>query len=177
MCTDTPYCAVERLLPHYCFKYGAQAYEFWGASWLTYDPYRYGWHSYIRQSSEPGEYYWVRYPNGDGFLIYPGPGLSQFSLRENGTVPLPALVSSIRLENAREGVEDYEYLHRLKTLVQLAGATGRDTSQAEEALAAAAELVDIPNAGGRYSSKILPDPQALLRARTRIAEAIEKLSD
>ena len=27
MCTDTPACAVERLLPHYCFKYGAQAYD------------------------------------------------------------------------------------------------------------------------------------------------------
>jgi hypothetical protein len=35
MCTDTPYCAVERLLPHYCFKYHARAYEFWGATWLT----------------------------------------------------------------------------------------------------------------------------------------------
>ena len=39
MCTDTPYCAVERLLPHYCFKYGAEAYEFWGVAWHTYDPY------------------------------------------------------------------------------------------------------------------------------------------
>ena len=34
MCIDTPYCAVERLLPHYCFKYGAEAYEFWGADCL-----------------------------------------------------------------------------------------------------------------------------------------------
>ena len=38
-CIDTPYCAVERLLPHYCFKHGAEAYEFWGIDWLTYDPY------------------------------------------------------------------------------------------------------------------------------------------
>lgn len=165
MCTDTPYCAVERLLPHYCFKYGADAYEFWGASWLTYDPYRYGWHSYIRQSSEPGKFYWVRYPNGDGFLIYPGGPLGQ-----------DAPVSSIRLENAREGVEDYEYLYRLKSLTQQARAAGRDVSQAEQALAEAGGLVDIPNAGGRYSSKILPDPEALLRARIKLAEAIEELS-
>ncbi len=166
MCTDTPFCAVERLLPHYCFKYGAQAYEFWGASWLTYDPYRYGWHSYIRQSSEPGQHYWIRYPNGDGFLIYPGGPLGQ-----------DEPVSSIRLENAREGVEDYEYLYQLKNLIHQAKAAGRDVSQAEQALAAAAELVEIPNAGGRYSSKILPDPDALMRARTRLAEAIESLSN
>ena len=69
MCTDTPYCAVERLLPHYCFQYGAEAYEFWGVGWLTYDPYEYGWHSYINQSSAPGVHYYVRYPNGDGFLL------------------------------------------------------------------------------------------------------------
>ena len=166
MCTDTPYCAVERLLPHYCFKYGAQAYEFWGASWLTFDPYRYGWHSYIRQSSEPGEHYWIRYPNGDGFLIYPGGPLGQ-----------DAPVSSIRLENAREGVEDYEYLYRLKSLADQAKADGRDVSDAAAALAAAAELVEIPNAGGRYSSKILPNPETLLQTRIQVAEAIEGLSE
>ena len=72
MCIDTPYCAVERLLPHYCFKYGAEAYEFWGIDWLTYDPYARGWHSYIEQSDQPGNSYYVRYPNGDGYLAYPG---------------------------------------------------------------------------------------------------------
>ncbi|MDD4268345.1 MAG: DUF4091 domain-containing protein [Pirellulales bacterium] len=163
MCTDTPYCAVERLLPHYCFKYGAAAYEFWGASWLTYDPYQYGWHSYIRQSSEPGRHYWVRYPNGDGFLIYPGAPLGR-----------DELVSSIRLENAREGVEDYEYLHLLKARL---AASGEDLPAARQALAAAAELVEIPNAGGRYSSRILPDPERLFQVREQLAEAIEKAAD
>jgi hypothetical protein len=99
-------------------------------------------------------------------LIYPGGPLGQ-----------DGPVSSIRLENAREGVEDYEYLYRLKNLVQQAQAAGRDVSQAEQALAAAAKLVEIPNAGGRYSSKILPDPEALLRARSQLAKAIESLSE
>ena len=53
MCTDTPYCAVERLLPHYCFKYGAEAYEFWGICWTTYDPHRFGWHAFIHQPISP----------------------------------------------------------------------------------------------------------------------------
>ena len=72
MCLDTPYCAIERLLPHYAFRYGAEAYEFWGIAWLTHDPYRFGWHAYIHQTDQPGQSYWIRYPNGDGFLLYPG---------------------------------------------------------------------------------------------------------
>lgn len=164
MCTDTPYCAVERLLPHYCFKYGAEAYEFWGIDWLTYDPYEFGWHSYIHQSGEPGDYFWVRYPNGDGYLAYPGAPIGH-----------DGPVTSVRLEQAREGVEDYEYLHLLRSLVEEARAAGRDTTQAQAALALAADLVDIPNAGGRYSTRILTDPDALFRIKQALAEAIEGL--
>ena len=72
MCTDTPLLAIERLLPWFCFKYSAEAYEFWGASWWTYDPWKHGWHWFIRQSSDGKEFRWVRYPNGDGYLAYPG---------------------------------------------------------------------------------------------------------
>jgi acetone carboxylase gamma subunit len=166
MCTDTPYCAVERLLPHYCFKYGVEAYEFWGISWLTYDPYKFGWHSYIYQSGQPGEATWVRYPNGDGYLAYPG-----------GPIGHPGPVSSVRLEQAREGVEDYEYLYLLRDLTAKAKAAGRETSQAEAALRAARNLVTIPNAGGRYSTRILSDPERVLRVKESVARAIEALGD
>jgi hypothetical protein len=165
MCSDTPCCAVERLLPHYCFKYHALAYEFWGATWLTYDPYRFGWHAYIHQSGEPGKSTWVRYPNGDGFLIYPGAPIGH-----------AGPVSSIRLEQAREGVEDYEYLFLLRKLADAAKTAGRDARDAEQALADADRLVEIPNAGGRYASKILPDPDAVLRAKRSLGAAIERLS-
>jgi hypothetical protein len=161
MCTDTPYCATERLLPHYCAKYGVDAYEFWGISWLTYDPYEFGWHSFIHQSSAPGESSWVRYPNGDGFLAYPGDRFGQADP-----------VSSVRLEAARDGVEDAAYLAMLKELM---ARPGGETAQAEAALAQAEALVQIPNAGGKYSTKTLPDPDALLRAREAVARAIESL--
>lgn len=164
MCLDTPYCAVERLLPHYCLKYGVDAYEFWGAGWLTYDPYRFGWHAYIRQADRPGNYYWVRYPNGDGYLIYPGR-----PLKHDGPV------STVRLEQAREGVEDYEYLNLLGARIEAARAAGKDTSHAERALERAAALVAIPNAGGRYSTRILPDPDEVYEARRAVAAAIEGL--
>jgi hypothetical protein len=84
-------------------------------------------------------------------------------------------ISTIRLENAREGVEDYEYLYRLQSLITRAKAAGRDASNAERALSSAAELVEIPNAGGRFSSKILPEPQVLEQVRTQVAKAIESL--
>jgi hypothetical protein len=165
MCTDTPYCAVERLLPHYCFKYGVEAYEFWGASWLTYDPFQFGWHAYIHQSSRPGTSFFVRYPNGDGFLIYPGKPLGH-----------DGLVSTIRLEQAREGVEDYEYLYLLRQRAAAAREAGLDVSEARQAMDEASQLIAIPNAGGRYSSAVLPDPDAVMRVRRGVARAVEELS-
>ncbi|HQF14953.1 MAG TPA: DUF4091 domain-containing protein, partial [Thermogutta sp.] len=163
MCTDTPYCAVERLLPHYCFHHGVRAYEFWGVAWTTYDPYRFGWHSFIPQSDRPGTRYWVRYPNGDGFLIYPGKPIGY-----------DGLVSSIRLEQAREGVEDYEYLSILKTVATKARPDDPRRKAAESILAKASQLATIPNAGGRYSTKILPNPGMLEEIRKELAEAIEQ---
>ncbi|MBN1417617.1 MAG: DUF4091 domain-containing protein [Planctomycetes bacterium] len=164
MCTDTPYCAIERLLPHYCFHAGAEAYEFWGCTWLTYDPYAFGWHAFIHQSSSPGESTWVRYPNGDGYLAYPG-----------STIGYDGFVSSIRLEQAGEGVDDAEYLLILRERIARAREAGEDPRRAEEVLARGAALVPIPNAGGRHSTRILPDPDAVLRIREEAAEAIERL--
>ncbi len=160
MCTDTPFCAVERLLPHYCFKYGADAYEFWGVSWLTYDPWQFGWHRYIHQSSTPGESYYVRYPNGDGFLLYPG-----------RPIGVDGPVTTVRLEAARDGVEDFDYLKLLKTFADKTG-----DQEAQRLLAEFSALLDIPNAGGRYSSKLLADPSRLTALRLRAGAALERLS-
>ena len=159
MCTDTPYCAVERMLPLYARAFGADAYEFWGCTWLTYDPWKFGWHSYIRQSDTPGKTYWVRYPAGDGFLIYPP--------HEGGTEP----VSTIRLEAARDGVEDYNYLVLLDRM-----AAGTDARAAEAARLAGEfrALVSIPNAGGRYSTRILPEPEKLASLRLRAGELLSR---
>ncbi len=164
MCLDTPYCAIERLLPHYCDKYGVEGYEFWGANWLTYDPHTYGWHSYIPQTDTPGKSYFVRYPNGDGYIAYPG-----------ASVGINAPIPSIRMAQAREGVEDYEYLHLLRALIAQAKAKGLDTASAELALKSAEELVGMPSTGGRYSSAILPDPDAVFAVKRQLARAIEGL--
>lgn len=166
MCTDTPYCAIERLLPHYCFKYDAAAYEFWGIDWLTYNPHDFGWHSYIHQSGAPGESHWVRYPNGDGFLAYPG-----------APVGHDGPLSSVRLEQAREGVEDFEYLYMLERRIEAARAAGQPVQHAAKALKSAQQLVERPCPMGRYSTQILPEPEKILAVKAALARAIEASSE
>lgn len=164
MCIDTPYCAIERLLPHLCFNYGVEAYEFWGIDWLTYNPYEFGWHAYIPQSESPTHFYYIRYPNGDGYLAYPGKPIGY-----NG------FVSSVRMEQAGEGVEDYEYFYILKELVDKGKEQGRDVREGEKALEKVRKLITIPNAGGRYSTKLLPNPEDVYKLRELVAKVIEKL--
>lgn len=165
---DTPYLATERLLPYYCYKYDVQGYEFWGVSWWTYDPWERGWHRFIRQSSEGEDYFWVRYPNGDGYLTYPGEA-----------VGLDRPVSSLRLEQAREGIEDYEYIRILERLIVRARESGKtgEAESAAKALDRARDLVTIPNAGGVRSTDILPNPDAVPAVRAALAREIVRLGE
>jgi hypothetical protein len=165
MCIDTPYLATERMLPTYAFTYGAIGYEFWGVSWWTYDPWEWGWHSFISQSDEGTNSYWVRYPNGDGYLTYPG---ERYGV--NG--PL----SSIRLEQAREGQEDAEALNALRIVLALLPGDARERAEAEKVLAEAEALVPIPNAGGLRSSQVFPDPSRLMRLHERLGAVLEECS-
>ncbi len=164
MCSDTPYLAIERLLPHLCFRYGVSGYEFWGVSWWTYDPWEQGWHTFIRQSHDGKTYRWVRYPNGDGFLTYPG---DRFG-RDHA-------LSTIRLEQVREGLEDYEYLYMLKDLIAKTPKSD-DRDVAESVLGEAQTLVTIPNEGGLRSTALMPDPDVVLMIRERVAEQITQLA-
>jgi hypothetical protein len=160
MATDTPLLATERMLPYYCLKYGGSGFEFWGLSWWTFDPWQFGWHTFISQSDDGKRHYWVRYPNGDGFLTYPG---------KDGPV------STIRLEQVREGLEDYEAMAMLAELVRKAKEQGKPIAAAERALAMARELVAIPNAGGLRSTEILPDPGRIPAIRKAVNAAIVQL--
>jgi hypothetical protein len=163
-CTETPYMAIERLLPWFGYKYGAEAYEFWGVNWLTYNPYKYGWHSYIFESQAPGEESWKKYPNGDGYIIYPGKLIGK-----------AGLVGSIRLKQVREGAEDYEYLTILGNLIKKTDPTNPAFPAASQALQQALDIVNIPCAMGRYSTKILKSPDMVREIREQIAINIEKL--
>jgi len=150
--------AIERLLPWLCFKYGVEGYEFWGVSWWTHDPWKFGWHRYIRQSAEGRTWRWVRYPNGDGFLTYPGEPLGQAD-------PIP----SIRLLAARDGVEDYELFLALSHYAE------QGDPDAQAALDRVRALVQIPNAGGRHSTALMPDPDAFHAAWIQVGETLASL--
>jgi hypothetical protein len=164
-CTETPFMALERLLPWFGYKYGAEAYEFWGVNWLTYNPFKYGWHSYIFESQAPGQESWKRYPNGDGYIIYPG-----------NPIGYDGLVGSIRLKQVREGAEDYEYFLLLGNLIKSLDPDSPEVKEAGKTLQKALELINIPCAMGRYSTRILKSPDEVLRMREQVAESIEKLN-
>jgi hypothetical protein len=167
-CLDTPYAAIERLYPHYCFKYDLEGYEYWGISWLSHDPYRRGWHSRNSWRGSPGNpakpKWSIRWGNGEGYMAYPG---DRFDRVEP--------VSSIRLEQAREGIEDYEYLQLLRERMAAAKAAGQGVSEAEEAICRAKTLVSIPAPPARQSTLVLPLPERLYEIRERLAKAIEAI--
>ena len=159
MCTDTPLLAIERLLPWFCFRYGVEAYEFWGVSWWTHDPWQYGWHRYIRQSSQGEEWFSVRYPNGDGFLAYPS--------RDPASVdPVP----TIRLAAVRDGVDDYEVFRALEACAAQGNADARAVLEQVRA------TVAMPNPGGRFSTAIMDDPDAVQAVRRAAGGLLSQLN-
>jgi Concanavalin A-like lectin/glucanases superfamily/Glycoside hydrolase 123, catalytic domain len=94
-----------------------------------------------------------KYKNGMGNLVYPG---------KNGE-----LLPSLRLENLRDGLEDYEYLMVLKKLVAQKGNTAL-SKQAKKLLKVPA---NVAVAADNYST----DPENLINYRNKIASMIEKL--
>jgi hypothetical protein len=81
-------------------------------------------------------------------------------------------ISSIRLEAARDGVEDYEYLQKVKFLLR--AKEYRRAMEARSILEEASNLIGMPSAGGRFSTKILPDPDALYVLRYRMGNFLNQ---
>ena len=127
------------------------------------------WHGNL--PGKPGDPCWPNVPwnmekagtyrdhkvNGDGWLIYPGPDLKPYSC--------------VRLENIRDGIEDYEYLWLLRDLVSKAKkreAQARTVGEAERLLAVGQDISET-------FTKFTRDPSIIMRRREKIAEMIERL--
>lgn len=95
--------------------------------------------------------------NGDGSMLYPG---------ADGQP-----VDSIRWECLRDGMEDYEVLCLLEAGKAELEATGREPNLAREA----AQLCAIDDAVVTSYKEYDPDPQALLDARARMSDALERI--
>ena len=155
---DTPFPATERLMPWFCFKYGVKAFEFWGSTWWTFDPWKYGWHAFVKESGGEEVINPVRYPNGDGYIVYPGNEIGV-----NGPVP------SLRLIAIREGVDDYEIFHALEAYAK------KGQMDAVEILNKVHELVIVPNRGGMWATSFMPDPEAVSTARIQAGEILDRI--
>lgn len=133
-----------RILPWMCWKYGIRGLLYWSVNYWTTNPYE-----------QPMNTPWQQ--NGNGSLYYPGP---------EGPRP------SLRLEVLRDGMEDYEYLSRLRHVIQTAKASGRIDAAT---LARAEQLATMDDGLVGSLRAYSQDPEALLARRQAIAEMIEKL--
>ncbi len=96
--------------------------------------------------------------NSDGILIYPGPDAT----------PL----ASTRLENLRDGIEDYE---ALAILQELAAKFTPKNDDEKALLAEAEELVKVPAELSESWTKFTKDPKIIEKTRAKIDELIQKL--
>ena len=109
----------------------------------------------------------TQWGNGDGRLFYPPNRDAGNDLNTYIKEPVP----SFRLEQLREGIEDYEYLTLLKSLAPLIKES--DGQLYNEAI----KLLTIPEAIFRDGKSYTKDPADLLDYRSRIALMIERLTD
>jgi hypothetical protein len=93
--------------------------------------------------------------NGDGILIYPGPDAT----------PL----ASTRLENLRDGIEDYEALAMLSQLVERLESAGGHEGLVTEAREVLAVRPDVSRSWTEYSQ----DPGVIARARAEVDQLVE----
>jgi hypothetical protein len=99
--------------------------------------------------------------NGDGVLLYPGPGLE----------PYP----SLRLEVIRDGIEDYEYLALLSRLLQEVKILPDSRRPPASLLAQAEGLCRVPAEISRSMAEYTQDPHEILGRRAAVGDMIERL--
>jgi hypothetical protein len=93
-------------------------------------------------------------PDGDGMIICAGPD---------------GPLTTIRLENIRDGLEDYEYWWVLQDLVTRCEAEGKPVPEKA--------LLDVPETLLKDIRTYSEDPAVLYEARGKVARAIEDLQD
>jgi hypothetical protein len=134
-----------RVVPWLTWKHKIQGFLYWSISnWYAVD-------DPLKEQTFPGA-------NGDGTLIYPGP--------DGGPI------DTIRWENIREGLEDYEYF----VLLQRAAGGASEGRVSDQVLRRAKELLAIDESLVKDYANWSSDPQAYMAARREMARIIEKLS-
>ncbi len=141
-----------RLMFWQCWKYGAEGFLYWGTTHWGYNVQgeeRWPERPWITYNSQPGH-------NGCGYMVYPGPD----------ETPL----ASIRMDIARDGIEDFEYLHLLKELF-----AQHQEGMVPELRRHLTRLLSVPAEVVTDHKVFTEDPELLLRTRREIAQAILSL--
>lgn len=99
-----------------------------------------------------------KYRNGVGNFVYPGPD--------------GRLLPSLRLENLRDGLEDYEYLCLMRSGIEKLRQQNGDPGL----LARAEAVLAVPQSVARAVNDYSSDPSHLLAWRARLADMIEALA-
>ena len=105
--------------------------------------------------------------NGDGRFLYP----PAKDAETNSSPCLDGPVNSVRWENLRDGMEDYEYFWLLKQAVERAEAAGVPAGVLHEAR----QLLVVPPEVSMDLTHFTTDPRLLLAHRDRVARMIEQL--
>jgi hypothetical protein len=121
--------------------------------------------SYVSGSNFPIGYLGL-WGNGDGRFLYP----PRQCARTTSGPCLEDPVNSVRWENLRDGMEDYEYLWLLQQSVQRVVIAG-DKSLLNQAR----RLLMVPPEVSTDLTRFTTDPRPLLAQRDRIARMIEQL--
>ncbi len=133
-----------RLLPWVCWQDNLEGYLYWAVT---------NWEKSPWETAET-----FRNQNGNGSWFYPG---------KDGPV------DSLRAEEFRDGMEDYEYFYMLNDLVKSARADESKIALCTEAL----KLLDLWGASPRdFMYKVNRDPSDIYEIRAHAAQLIERLS-
>lgn len=163
-----------RLWPWQSWQFGVQGILVWAANYWTsssafpkslQDPYADPMGYVSGYDYGPGHVgYWG---NGDGRFVYP-PRRNPNSATEPS---LEGPVNSVRWENLRDGMEDYEYFWLLRDRIDSLAKTQDEC----ELLRQAKALLEVPAAISTDLTRWTTDPRRLLEHRAKIAGMIERL--
>jgi hypothetical protein len=165
-----------RLWPWQAWQYNIDGILIWSTTWWTSptaypDSLQNPWEDPMSWVSGYGRQPGTREPwgNGDGRLLYP-------PRRDPNTATEPCLddpINSIRWQNLRDGMEDYEYFWLLRQTLQQAEA--HPATIPTELSRQARALLEIPPSISRDLTHFTTDPRLLLQHRHQIARMIEQL--
>jgi len=164
-----------RLWPWQSWQYGVHAILIWATTYWTspaafpppklQDPWTDPMSYTSGYGEKPGQIgYWG---NGDGRFLYP-------PRRDPAAGDLPCLdgpVNSVRWENLRDGMEDYEYFWLLQGAMQRELVWHGETELYKQAR----ELVKVPPEVSQDLTHFTTDPRVMLVYRDKVGRMIERL--